>query len=116
MKMAKANPMQSYKRYKGGRPRSIGKKLLSAFLVLVLVCVVLFGALEGIIYSGAKTQVSGEPDVMVIFGCQVMPWGPSVLLQDRLDTALGYLESYPDMTIIVTGGKGTQYQRQMGQC
>lgn len=105
--MATANPMKSYRRYKGGRPNRSGRKLLTALLIVVLVCVLLFGALEGIVYNGAKTQVNGEPDVMVIFGCQVKPWGPSILLQDRLDTALDYLEDHPDMTVIVTGGKGS---------
>lgn len=99
--------MKSYRRYKGGRPNRSGRKLLTALLIVVLVCVLLFGALEGIVYNGAKTQVNGEPDVMVIFGCQVKPWGPSILLQDRLDTALDYLEEHPDMTVIVTGGKGS---------
>ena len=98
--------MKNYRRYKGNRPKSGAKKWLTALLVLVIVAVMCFGVLEGIVYGGAKTQVSGEPDVMVIFGCQVMPWGPSVLLQDRLDTALDYLEDHPDLTVIVTGGKG----------
>ena len=43
---------------------------------------------------------------MVILGCQVKPWGPSILLQDRLDEALGYLEDHPDMTVVVSGGQG----------
>ena len=98
--------MKNYRRYKGNRPKSGAKKWLTALLVLVIVAVMCFGVLEGIVYSGAKTQVNGEPDVMVIFGCQVMPWGPSVLLQDRLDTALDYLLDHPDLTVIVTGGKG----------
>ena len=44
---------------------------------------------------------------MVILGCQVMADGdPSVLLQDRLDTALDYLEEHPDLTVVVSGGQG----------
>lgn len=34
-------------------------------------------------------------------------WGPSVLLQDRLDEALDYLEEHPDMTVVVSGGQGS---------
>lgn len=98
--------MKSYRRYKGNRPKSGAKKWLTALLALVLVVVVCFGVLECIVYSGARTQVSGEPDLMVIFGCQVMPWGPSVLLQDRLNTALDYLKDHPELTVVVTGGKG----------
>ncbi len=43
---------------------------------------------------------------MVIFGCQMKKDGPSVLLKDRLDTALAYLADHPDMTVVITGGKG----------
>ena len=46
------------------------------------------------------------PEVMVIFGCQMRRDGPSILLKDRLDTALDYWEEHPDIRIIVTGGKG----------
>ena len=43
---------------------------------------------------------------MLILGCQVHPWGPSVLLKDRLDEALSYLNEHHDVTIIVSGGQG----------
>ena len=43
---------------------------------------------------------------MVILGCQVRRDGPSVLLRDRLDEALDYLEDHPDMTVVVSGGQG----------
>jgi uncharacterized SAM-binding protein YcdF (DUF218 family) len=65
-----------------------------------------FGALLGVVLSGAHDSVNGDPQVMVILGCQVKSWGPSELLQDRLDTALSYLETHPDMTIVVSGGQG----------
>lgn len=43
--------------------------------------------------STAPTTISGDPRAMVVLGCQVMPDGePSILLRDRLDRALDYLE------------------------
>lgn len=88
-----------------------GKKWLRSkwakvLFALALIGVIAFGALEVVVYRGAQTQINGEPEIMIIFGCQVKPWGPSVLLQDRLDTALDYLEENPDMTIVVSGGQG----------
>lgn len=53
---------------------------------------------------------------MVVFGCQVKPDGPSVLLRDRLDTALAYLEDHSDMTVVVTGGKGDDEHMSEAQC
>ena len=77
-----------------------GKKLpwwLKAFFVLVLLGVLAFGALESVAIFGGTTQIAdapNEPEIMVILGCQLKPWGPSVLLQDRLDTALDYLADH----------------------
>ena len=79
---------------------------LKMIFVLALVGILGFSALLGAVLSGAYDQIDGEPQVMVILGCQVKPWGPSILLQDRLDKALDYLENEPDMTVVVSGGQG----------
>ena len=89
-----------------GRRRPLWQKVL---LILVLLAVLAFGALEAVVLSGGRTQVAagdGAPDVMVIFGCKVDPDGPSILLRDRLDAALDYLGDHPDLTVVVSGGKG----------
>ena len=91
-----------YKPY-GGRKNSPWKKVILSLLALGIA---FFCALETIIVVNGHTEINGEPEIMVIFGCKVETWGPSILLQDRLDAALGYLEEHPDMTIVVTGGKG----------
>lgn len=56
--------------------------------------------------SGARDQVRGDPQVMIVLGCQVYPWGPSILLQDRLEEALDYWEDHPDILVVVSGGQG----------
>lgn len=98
--------------YKGRRFAGWGK----AAFALLLVGVLVFGALEIIVLSGGRTQINGKPEIMVIFGCQVKPWGPSILLQDRLDTALEYLDEHPDMTVVVSGGKGPDEPTSEAQC
>ena len=90
---------RSYKGYR--RPR-----WLKPLVAMVLAGVLTFGALFGIVMYGAHDHVQGDPQIMVILGCQVKPWGPSILLQDRLDKALEYLEEHPDMTVVVSGGQG----------
>lgn len=79
---------------------------LKALLALVLAGALCFGALLGAVLYGSYDHISGQPQVMVVLGCQVKPWGPSVLLQDRLDEALAYLADHPDMTVVVSGGQG----------
>lgn len=86
-----------------------GKRLytwLKVLIALILAGVLVFSALLGTVLYGGRDQINGEPEIMVILGCQVKPWGPSILLQDRLDEALDYLEEHPDMTIVVSGGQG----------
>lgn len=98
----------------GGR-RHLLRKTVLILLALAVAC---FAALE--VYIGLHSRdvppTGPEPGVMVIFGCQVKPWGPSVLLQDRLDAALNYLEDHPDMKIVVTGGKGDDEHQSEAQC
>ena len=54
-----------------------------AVLALLLAGALAFGALFGAVMYGAYDHIQGEPRLMVILGCQVKPWGPSILLQDR---------------------------------
>lgn len=97
-----------YKSYRGDSPRRKKRHWLAAALLLLGLGLVLFGALELVIAVHSRDRVveNPPPKVMVIFGCQMRRDGPSILLRDRLDTALAYWEEHPDMKIIVTGGKG----------
>lgn len=86
-----------------------GRKLhpvLKVFLVLVLAGAAVFALLLGQVLWGARDDVEGDPQVMIILGCQLHDWGPSIMLQDRLDKALEYLEDHPDITVVVSGGQG----------
>lgn len=93
-----------------------GFSLRRFLVVLLLLAVLCFAALEGAVLRGGRTEIRGEPGIMVIFGCQVKPWGPSTLLQDRLDTALDYLKDHSDMIVVVTGGKGDDEHLSEAQC
>lgn len=75
-------------------------------LVLVLFGMLSFGGLFAAVMHGAYDHIDGEPEVMLILGCQVKPWGPSILLQDRLEEGLEYWQEHPEITIVVSGGKG----------
>ena len=100
-------------------PITTGRVLRRILLALLALAVVAFAALEAVVLTGARTEIAQgeeEPEVMVIFGCQVKPWGPSELLQDRLDTALTYLEDHPDMTVVVSGGQGPDEPMSEAQC
>lgn len=82
------------------------KKMLKLLSSLVLVSVISFLVLLGMVVQGSHDNLSGEPETMIILGCQVMTTGPSQSLADRLDKAIWYLEQFPDLDIIVSGGQG----------
>ena len=88
--------------YKGRRIPPV----LKLFLTLTLLGLLVFGALLGQVLGGAHDDISGDPQVMVILGCQLHDWGPSIMLRDRLDKALEYLEGHPEMVVVVSGGQG----------
>lgn len=83
------------------------KKFLILILILAGAALTGFFLLLGIVLSGSRDSIHGNPEIMIILGCQVMENGPSQSLVDRLDKALTYLEEFPDMTIIVSGGQGS---------
>lgn len=88
--------------YKGRRYQ----RWIRVLLVLVAAGVLCFAALFGAVIYGSYDHIQGEPQVMVILGCQVKNDGPSQLLRDRLDEALTYLDDHPDLTVVVSGGQG----------
>lgn len=105
---------KGYRAYQGGRKWRPAVKLI---LAVVLILVLLFAGLAGTVTAGSRTVMTGEePEVMIVLGCQVKPWGPSVLLQDRLDTALALWKEHPDMTVVVSGGQGPDEHISEAEC
>ena len=88
--------------YKGRRFHPVWQ----AFLALVLLGIVVFTVLLGQVLSGARDDVTGDPQVMIVLGCKLEDWGPSWMLQDRLDKALDYLKDHPEVVVVVSGGQG----------
>ena len=103
---------QYYRPY-GGRKKPVW---LLALLAAVLAALLSFAVLLGVVLTGARDHIVGQPQVMVILGCKVESWGPSILLQDRLDKALDFLEDHPDLTIVVSGGQGDDEHQSEAQC
>ncbi len=112
----RVRPIRNYQPYHGGSNGSWARRLLAVLLVLVILGIVAFGALLGVVLRGNRDHIDGDPQLMVILGCQVKDWGPSILLQDRLDTALAYLEDHPDMTVVVSGGQGEDEPMSEAAC
>lgn len=94
--------MKQSQPYKGkGRRRAA-----IVLLALILAAALAFLALLGVVLFGSRDEIRGEPGVMIVLGCQVKPWGPSILLQDRMDKALAYWQEHPEVVIVASGGQG----------
>ena len=89
--------------YRGRRGRT-WKTLVLCVLLAGAIC---FSALLGLVLSGARDVIVGQPRAMIVLGCRVYPWGPSILLQDRMDEALEYLQKNPDVIVVTSGGQGS---------
>lgn len=80
--------------------------MLRSLAGLVLAGLALFGLLEVLVTAGSGTQISGEPEAMIVLGANLWGESPSPVLRQRLDTALEYLSEHPSLTVVVTGGMG----------
>ncbi|MCD8007567.1 MAG: hypothetical protein LUF68_01265 [Clostridiales bacterium] len=89
-------------------PPRQSKWLLRATVAGVLAACAVYGGLEAMIYANSDSQIGGEPEVMVILGAKLWNHEPSPVLTARLDAALDYLETHPDMTVVVTGFIGKE--------
>ena len=101
-----------YHPYEGRRRR----RWLLALLAAALACVLAYAVLLGAVLLGAHDQIRGTPGAMIVLGCQVREDGPSVLLQDRLDKALGYWQDHEEILIVVSGGQGPDEHISEAQC
>lgn len=79
------------------------KRVILILLALLILC---FCLLEALILLGGRDDADRDAPVMIVLGAMVWPDGPSPALVRRLDKALEYWRSHPDVIIIVSGGQG----------
>ena len=67
-----------------------------------------------LIICGSKS--AGEADYVIVLGAKVNNTSPSLILKARLDTALAYLNRYPNAKVIVSGGQGADEGISEAEC
>ena len=90
------------------------KKTVLKIVAILLVLVIVVPA--GLIISAMDGR--GEPvsDTLIVLGTTVNGTEPSPMLRQRLDAAVVYLSSNPDVRCIVTGGKGDDVNLSEAEC
>lgn len=83
------------------------RKWQKRLMIYVLIpIVVIFLAVELIIFSAFFEKPKEEPEYIVALGTTVYEHGPCYLLRQRLKEVAKWADTYPDAKIVVTGGQG----------
>lgn len=90
-----------------GLREKIPRVLRTAFAAAFTAGVLIFIAVELLIFSQFHAKAEPGADSMIILGAQWKNGYPSYVLQKRLDAAIVYLKENPDTTVIVSGGQGS---------
>jgi len=74
--------------------------------VILLLLLLQFVAVEGLIILNGRSDAEIRTDFLIIPGAGLNGRIISPALQSRLDAGLRYLQKYPDVKVIVSGGRG----------
>lgn len=74
-----------------------------------------FILVEAVIISWGSSAAE-EADYVIVLGAKVNGTVPSLSLKARLDTAVDYLNRYPDALVIVSGGQGADEAISEAEC
>lgn len=91
-------------------------------IVLRAICVLLAAVLLAMVlpafFIHSRMDGHGDPenDWLIVLGTAVNGTEPSPTLKQRLDTAVVYLNDYPDSNCVVTGGYGDEQNLSEAQC
>ena len=76
------------------------------FTVCLVIGIAVVSITEGIIIKASFGNPEETVDYVVVLGAKTRVTGPSASLWDRIYAAYDYLEAHPDVTAVVSGGKG----------
>lgn len=86
------------------------------FTTLLLIGLIIVGFTEAVIINASFGNPKEHCDYVVVLGAKVRPDGPSVSLMDRICAAADYMTEHPEVTAIVSGGKGADEPMTEAQC
>jgi len=84
----------------------VPKVLRITAYILIAIGLLMFGIVEAMIIRTFQRGDSEDCEYLIVAGAQIKDDGPSVILRQRLERALEYLNAHPDTICIVTGGQG----------
>ena len=114
----KNKKLNNAKRPLKGLKIALKSLLMTVVIVLVIIlglnAVVCFNALPNV-YENNEYKVQNQRyDCIMVLGCGVNGYDPSLMLKDRLDTAINLYKSGVANKILMSGDHGGQYYNEVG--
>lgn len=75
-------------------------------ILLLLLIVIQFVAVEGLIIFNGKSDAEVQADYLIVLGAAIDGETITPVLKARLDAGVIYLQKYPDAKVVVSGGQG----------
>ncbi|ENI8832062.1 YdcF family protein [Listeria monocytogenes] len=84
------------------------RSLKKMVVILIIIGFIYLLIVAAFMFSCSRTKPIENADTVLILGAKVNgdPAVPSLVLQERLDAAVAYLNEYPKVNVIVSGGQG----------
>lgn len=96
------------------RPKWLRRVIACAAAVCLTAVLVTLGKMA---QSAGHRPPEGAPCTVVVLGCQVLPDGrPSLMLQNRIRAAYGYLTAHPDAVCVASGGQNDREPGTEARC
>ena len=92
-----------------------GKAVIGVIAALILLAAAVAAVGTVCMVRGASREPEPEA-VLVVLGCRVRGETPSMMLRERLEAALNYLEEHPDAACVVSGGRGSGESISEAEC
>lgn len=78
------------------------------FVILIVIGFIYVLIVAAFMFSGTRAKPDENINTVLILGAKINgdPATPSLVLEERLDAAVAYLNEYPKTKVIVSGGQG----------
>ena len=96
--------------------KTSGKAIICIVSAICIICVIIAATISFFMVRAARDDPKGRETTLIVLGCQVKEGRPSLMLRRRLDAAYDYLSEYENVTVIVSGGKGSDELISEAQC
>lgn len=92
-----------------------GRIMLSAAGGVFGICLIAAAVMSFLMIREMNDRPAADT-TLIVLGCQVRGTEPSLMLKRRLDTAYDHLMEHEDISVVVSGGKGTDEDISEAQC